>query len=206
MSAPFSFNVQRTNSGHGTSDINSLRKATLMDNPIRWILKRIAERIVPLVGDALAGTLATMLSLGRAEQQNELEEAARRYDAEDKPQIAQALRQQASKLAALRPGRRRPADWRQPGARRTGRPPRPRRQDRKQADAASRLLRRAEQIPEEEDSQQRRRRQRYRDGRRKLKWSDSDDVDRARQTGAVGLAAQGAADVAQAARRRLVGR
>jgi hypothetical protein len=112
MSAPFSFNVQRTNSGHGTSDTNSLRKATLMDNPIRWILKRIAERIVPLVGDALAGTLATMLSLGRAEQQNELEEAARRYDAEDKPQIAQALRQQASKLAACDPA----ADARQIGA------------------------------------------------------------------------------------------
>lgn len=83
-----------------------------MDNPIRWILRRIAERIVPLVGDALAGTLATMLSLNRAEQQNELEEAARRYDAEDKPQIAQALRQQATKLTACDPA----ADARQIGA------------------------------------------------------------------------------------------
>lgn len=74
-----------------------------MNNPVRWFLERISERIVPLVGESLAGTLATMLSLGRAEQQNELEEAARRYEADGKPQIAQALRQQAARLATLDP-------------------------------------------------------------------------------------------------------
>lgn len=74
-----------------------------MNNPVRWILERIAERIVPLAGEAVAGTLATMLSLGRAEQQNELEEAARRYEADGKPQIAQTLRHQAARLSAFDP-------------------------------------------------------------------------------------------------------
>jgi hypothetical protein len=55
MSAPIAFNVLWTNSGHGTSDINSLRKATLMDNLIRWILNKIAERIVQAVTVSLSG-------------------------------------------------------------------------------------------------------------------------------------------------------
>src|SRR5690606_40645082 len=48
-------------------------------------------------------SLVTILSLGRAEQQSELEEAAKRYEAEGKAHIAQALRQQAGRLTNCDP-------------------------------------------------------------------------------------------------------
>ena len=71
---------------------------------IQWFMERLVERTVPIVGSAFASTLETMHALGQAEQQDQLEEAARRYEAEGKPELATQLRDRARRLTTDNPG------------------------------------------------------------------------------------------------------
>ncbi|MHC4880743.1 MAG: hypothetical protein ACYTGL_30180 [Planctomycetota bacterium] len=71
---------------------------------IQWFMERLAERIVPIVGSSFASTLETMHALGQAEQQDQLEEAARRYEAEGKPELASRLRERAQRITSGTPG------------------------------------------------------------------------------------------------------
>ena len=70
---------------------------------IQWIIERIAERFIPLIGGMFSSTVETFHALGLAEQQSQLEEAARRYEVEGKTEIAAALRQRAAQLASDNP-------------------------------------------------------------------------------------------------------
>ena len=71
---------------------------------IQWFMERLVERTVPIVGSAFASTLETMHALGQAEQQDHLEEAARRYEADGKPELASRLRERAERITAGTPG------------------------------------------------------------------------------------------------------
>lgn len=70
---------------------------------IQWIIERIAERFIPLIGGMFASTVQTFHALGLAEHQSQLEEAARRYETEGKTEIAAVLRQRAAELASDNP-------------------------------------------------------------------------------------------------------
>jgi len=74
-----------------------------MPSAVRWVLQRLAERVVPMVGAALTSTIETMHALDRADQQDALEEAARGYEAEGKIAIAASLRKQATRLDSVNP-------------------------------------------------------------------------------------------------------
>lgn len=71
-----------------------------MIKSVRWIIQRFVERAVPLVGNLFSVELQSLHALGLAEQQSQLEEAARRFEAEGKPDIAAALRKRAEQLDA----------------------------------------------------------------------------------------------------------
>lgn len=68
-------------------------------------MEQMAERVVPIITGAFAATIETMDALGRAEQQNQLEEAARRYEADGQATLAETLRRKAAELDATNPGR-----------------------------------------------------------------------------------------------------
>jgi DNA-binding ferritin-like protein len=67
-------------------------------NIVRRIIDILAERIVPLVGSAIASRLEALVALEHAEHQNELEDRARQFEDEDKPHLAAALRSRASQI------------------------------------------------------------------------------------------------------------
>ncbi|MDA1013853.1 MAG: hypothetical protein O3A00_05290 [Planctomycetota bacterium] len=71
---------------------------------IQWFMERMAERVVPIITGAFTSTIETMDALGRAEQQSQLEEAARRYEADGQATLAETLRRRASQLDATNPG------------------------------------------------------------------------------------------------------
>lgn len=71
---------------------------------IQWIVERIAERFVPIIGSLFSSTMETFHAMGIAEQQNQLEETARQYEEQGKPEIAEALRRRAAKLGSDEPG------------------------------------------------------------------------------------------------------
>jgi len=75
-----------------------------MTKGIQWFMERLVERIVPIVGSSFATTLETMHTLNQAEQQNQIEEAARRYEADGKPELAAQLRESARRITADTPG------------------------------------------------------------------------------------------------------
>lgn len=70
-----------------------LRKTT------QWAIDRLVERSLPSVGAYIASALQRMLILGHVDHHNQLEEQARRYEADGKPQLAAILREQAAKLS-----------------------------------------------------------------------------------------------------------
>lgn len=69
-----------------------------MMKSVQWIIQRFVERAVPLVGNLFSAELQSLHALGLAEQQSQLEEAARRFEAEGKPDIAATLRKRAEQL------------------------------------------------------------------------------------------------------------
>ncbi len=70
---------------------------------IQWFMERMAERVVPIITGAFTNTIETMDALGRAEQQSQLEEAARRYEADGQTAVADSLRQRAQRLDSVNP-------------------------------------------------------------------------------------------------------
>lgn len=67
---------------------------------IRWLMERLAERVAAIVAASFSSTVETMHALGQAEQQGQLEEAARRYESDGMPEVAQTLRQRAARLTS----------------------------------------------------------------------------------------------------------
>ena len=74
-----------------------------MTKGIRWVIERIVERFIPLIGHLFSSTVETYHALGLAEQQSQLEDEARRYEADGKPEIAAILRQRATGLPSAEP-------------------------------------------------------------------------------------------------------
>ncbi|MBI1315074.1 hypothetical protein GC176_27600 [bacterium] len=75
-----------------------------MARGIQWFMERMAERVVPIIASAFTSTVQTMDALGRAEQQGRLEEAARHYEADGQPAVAESLRRKALELDSANPG------------------------------------------------------------------------------------------------------
>ncbi len=72
---------------------------------LRKFLDQLAVRIVPVVTSLVAGRLEAMRSLLAAEDQAELEEAARKYDSMGMPHVATALRSRMAELGTDDPCR-----------------------------------------------------------------------------------------------------
>lgn len=70
---------------------------------IQWFIERLVERLVPIIATSFSSTVETMHALGQAEQQSQLEDAAREYEADGKTEVAAALRQRASRLTSDNP-------------------------------------------------------------------------------------------------------
>lgn len=70
---------------------------------IQWFIERLVERLIPIIATSFSSTVQTLHALGQAEQQSQLEEAARRYEADGKPEIAAALRRRAVELTSDNP-------------------------------------------------------------------------------------------------------
>lgn len=70
---------------------------------IQWFIERIVERIVPIIASSFSSTVEMFHALGQAEQQSRIEEAALKYEADGKPEIAAVLRQRAAQLTSDNP-------------------------------------------------------------------------------------------------------
>jgi hypothetical protein len=70
---------------------------------IQWFIDRLVERLIPIIATSFSSTVQTLHALGQAEQQSQLEEAARRYEADGKPEIAAVLRRRAIELTSDNP-------------------------------------------------------------------------------------------------------
>ena len=71
---------------------------------IRRIIDILVERTVPTIGGLLVSRLETVVTLEEAEHRNELEERARQFESEGKPQLAAALRARAAEINPADPG------------------------------------------------------------------------------------------------------
>lgn len=65
---------------------------------LRWMMERLTERVAAIVATSFSSTVETMHALGQAEQQGQLEEAARRYEAQGMTEVAESLRERSAKL------------------------------------------------------------------------------------------------------------
>ena len=79
-------------------------KESVMLKGIQWFMERLVERVVPTVASSFMSTLQTMHVLGQAEQQDQIEEVARRYEAEGKTELAARLRRRSDELTSETPG------------------------------------------------------------------------------------------------------
>lgn len=70
-----------------------------MNSLLKLFLDRLSERIFSLIGSSIGTAATTYHAVQQAEQQSELEDLARKYEAEGKEVIAAQLRQQASTIA-----------------------------------------------------------------------------------------------------------
>ena len=69
----------------------------------QWFIERLVERLIPIIATSFSSTVEKLHALGQAEQQSQLEEAARRYEADGKPEIAAVLRRRAVDLPSDNP-------------------------------------------------------------------------------------------------------
>ena len=63
-------------------------------------LDRLAERFAAIVAGLVSSRVEGMTAVVQAEQQSELEDLARQYEAEGKPEIAESLRYRAARLTS----------------------------------------------------------------------------------------------------------
>lgn len=73
---------------------------------VRSIINILVDRMVPAIGSLLVARLETIATIEEADQQNELEDKARQLEADDKPQLAAALRAKAALISLENPGAR----------------------------------------------------------------------------------------------------
>jgi len=71
---------------------------------LQRILDVLSQRIASLVGGALASRLETMVVLEQVDQQDELEERARRLEKEGKTDLAKSIRQRMLDVDHSNPG------------------------------------------------------------------------------------------------------
>lgn len=70
---------------------------------LKWMMERLAERVAAIVASSFSSTVETMHALGQAEQQGQLEEAARRYESQGMTEVAESLRQRSARLTTDNP-------------------------------------------------------------------------------------------------------
>lgn len=71
-----------------------------MNNVVALFLERLAERLTTLLAGLVSSKVEGLHATLQAEQQSQLEELARKYEAEGKPEIAATLRHRLSRLAS----------------------------------------------------------------------------------------------------------
>lgn len=71
-----------------------------MNKLFALFLDRLAERIVTLAAGLVSSRVEGLQAAAQADQQSQLEELARQYDAEGKPEIAATVRQRAARLTS----------------------------------------------------------------------------------------------------------
>ena len=71
-----------------------------MNKLISQFLDRLAERLTALLASSISSRVEGCHAADQAEQQSQLEELARKYEAEGKPDIADALRQRVLRLTS----------------------------------------------------------------------------------------------------------
>jgi hypothetical protein len=69
-----------------------------MSKLISALLDQLAERLTALVAGAVSSRVCGLQAVVQAEQQSELEDLARQYETDGKPEIAATLRQRAARL------------------------------------------------------------------------------------------------------------
>ncbi len=69
-----------------------------MNKLISHFLDRVVERVTVLVTGVVSSRVEGLQAVVQAEQQSELEDLARQYEAEGKLEVAQTLRQRAGRL------------------------------------------------------------------------------------------------------------
>lgn len=74
-----------------------------MFNSVSTLLERLAERCLAIAAGLLASSIESACIRRDAEQQNQLEELARTYEAEGLPEVAANLRQRAQQLSHHNP-------------------------------------------------------------------------------------------------------
>jgi hypothetical protein len=71
-----------------------------MSKVVTAFLDRLAERFAALMAGLVSSRVEGLHAAAQAEQQSELEDLARQYEADGKPAIAQTLRQRAVRLTS----------------------------------------------------------------------------------------------------------
>lgn len=71
-----------------------------MNKVVSLFLDRLAERFTALLAGVVSSRVEGLHAVAQAEQQSELEDLARKYEAEGKPEIAMTLRQRAIGLTS----------------------------------------------------------------------------------------------------------
>ncbi len=71
-----------------------------MNKVVSLFLDRLAERFTALLAGVVSSRVEGLHAIAQAEQQSDLEDLARKYEAEGKPEIAITLRQRASGLTS----------------------------------------------------------------------------------------------------------
>lgn len=71
-----------------------------MNRLIASFLDRLAERFTAILAGVISSRVEGLQAVTQAEQQSQLEDLARKYDAEGKASIAQSLRDRAARLTS----------------------------------------------------------------------------------------------------------
>ena len=83
--------------------IRNLKENQMLQKNVQWFIDRLVERFIPSIGSLFTSAFQRMLILSHADQHDQLEEQALRYEAAGKPQIAAQIREQAKTLTLENP-------------------------------------------------------------------------------------------------------
>jgi hypothetical protein len=71
-----------------------------MNNVVALFLERLAERLTALVAGLVSSRVEGLHAAVQADQQSQLEDLARKYEVEGKPEIAETLRERSLRLTS----------------------------------------------------------------------------------------------------------